>query len=456
MWFRFIVVSLLVLTRAEGQNAPFASLEGEVLDNQTGGPASPARIRIFAFQKEPAYATTDRQGRFRFQHLTTGRYELQVDCPGFIELVNAPRQPGSYFSTNVDLTAERDAGAIPGGPQFSKTVGSDGNVRGMIAIRLNPAAVIRGKLTDPDGIAMGREAVSLLALNPAVNERPVYPGEPVRPLQTAFTDDRGEYRLPNLLPGTYYVAAVRKVAPQGSVRVYRTTFAPGTMELDRAKKIELTAGNEITADIRLVNEPGVTLRGRLIPPESLKGSKTLSTGVSLMPARPSLLFPDPEPVRTTTGEFEFHAILPGTYTVTAVAADTALRAYQPVAGVTLVIEIKKGQESASDLQLQLLTEVKGQVVFAEGCKTVPVQIRAESAGLNRVSSMATSEAGGNFVLKIPSPAILRVSATPFGLPSSSPRASSIRLGARDVLAEGLEYPTDGKNILTVYMTCAAN
>ena len=78
---------------------------------------------------------------------------------------------------------------------------------------------------------------------------------------TAQTDDRGEFRLFGLAPGSYFVSAAdpafTSVSTAKGVLHYSSTYYPGTALADQARTVNVTAGGDA---------PRIEFRLKLVPP----------------------------------------------------------------------------------------------------------------------------------------------------------------------------------------------
>jgi hypothetical protein len=176
---------------------------------------------------------TDSEGRFVFRNMPKGSFNLQAVKPGYVD--------GAYGRLR------------PNGPSQSLEL-NDGERLNDVTIRLFRFATISGLVTDQSGepavgvqvrgyrrtVAAGRRMLSSSA--------------------TGLTDDRGMYRLFNLVPGEYIVAvpSVTSSMPasfqlQGrmSPDLLATAMAGGSGEFSIG-----TGGSQVTSDGRFLMQPG--------------------------------------------------------------------------------------------------------------------------------------------------------------------------------------------------------
>jgi len=123
-------------------------------------------------------------------------------------------------------------------------------------LELAENAVISGRVLDRHGDPVERAAVEL-------NQ-----GEGF--VQRQLTNDRGEYRMGGVLPGSYFVRASPAILrtpierrSDGSTELhYAQTFYPGTTDSDGASRVELRPGQKTEGiDIRLLPYPILRVSG---------------------------------------------------------------------------------------------------------------------------------------------------------------------------------------------------
>lgn len=159
-----------------------ASLSGQVVALDTGRALRRARVMISAPELPDGRAVmTDADGRFSVPNLPSGRYTLTASRSGFVSLAYGARRPGRA-----------------GQPYRLR----DGEQARGITIFLPRGSVVTGHVFDEDGEPLLGAAVRAMRFAYAQGERRLTPAG------SGTTDDRGEYRIYGLQPGTYYVAAM--------------------------------------------------------------------------------------------------------------------------------------------------------------------------------------------------------------------------------------------------------
>ncbi len=279
LYFALVVLFSAASVRAPAQARSEITLEGSVVDKTSGSPVAEARVRIQRSSDDPIFVRTDAAGQFHFAHLTAGAYLIEADRPGFTESDEYSRAP-----VVVDAPTK-------------------------LTLALTRYAVISGTVTDPNGLPRPQSTVEILPVRVSPKGATVIP--PV------YTNDLGQYRVPRLQPGMYYVV-VGRASPFGDWESsYRTTYFPTALDQASATAIELAPGQQAQADIRIVRRAGVRIAGRLVKP----------AGASIGPAPGVWVMLAPEPWRagneygpnaTISGDnFEFTDVPPGAYILNA-------------------------------------------------------------------------------------------------------------------------------------------
>ena len=147
-----------------------ASIEGTVVNSITGEAVPRAAVLLVVDGKEPEPVFTDGEGRFRMEGLAAGRYVLRARKRGYLE-----------------------AGA--GGAAALRVTLEAGQSRAGLVVKLLPYGVISGRVFDEYG-----EPAEGAEVSACVQRR--------RYLQCrsgAEANDRGEYRITGLAPGSFVV-----------------------------------------------------------------------------------------------------------------------------------------------------------------------------------------------------------------------------------------------------------
>jgi len=158
-----------------------ASLSGQVVALDTGRPLKRVRVSLTAPElQEGRSSTTDDQGRFSFQNLPAGRYSISASKAGFIAMNYGARRPNRQGQPVPLAAGERARG---------------------VDLMLPRGSVVTGHVYDEDGEPMVGAQVRVMRFQYVQGERRLVPAG------AETSDDRGEFRVYGLQPGTYYVAA---------------------------------------------------------------------------------------------------------------------------------------------------------------------------------------------------------------------------------------------------------
>jgi len=226
------VVPALAAPPAKQAESTFR-ISGTVVNGVTGQALAKARVTVAPDDRssQPMEMTTGSDGRFLFEGLPAGSWTLHAERRGFI---------GQAYGQRSILSS----GSI------SIVTGSDGGSEN-IRFALNPPAAITGKVVDVDGEPVMNAFVELLV--PLSGLRKEY-----RVAKTVPTDDTGEYRIPDLPAGKYYLFVIVP-APTGDGG-YTPQYYPNGADANLAKSIALKPGEEFSADFSLLRTHGVSLQ----------------------------------------------------------------------------------------------------------------------------------------------------------------------------------------------------
>jgi hypothetical protein len=242
-------------------------ISGHVYRSDTGEPVPKAQVEVSPADSDTAKAAgperivrTGPDGTFVFPDLPAGTFGVSVWRNGFSEF--SPQE------------AEQDE---PGWITLKP-----GEKLKNVALRLHPTGVVAGQVFDEDGEAVQGLEVYTLRINFQPGGR-----KQVSAFARTVTDDLGNFRMPNIPPGSYYVSAGGLIeypmgamgltqGPTGGVQ-YRNTFYPGTSSLDEAQVLKVgpaLANN----DIRFIvpTERNYVVTGKVIPgvhPQTLKDAE---------------------------------------------------------------------------------------------------------------------------------------------------------------------------------------
>ena len=284
-----------------------ALVEGMVTKDPGSEPVKKALIELIAESQSDGgnyTALTSADGGFRIENIVPGRYRMFVERSGYQEIDKHRRRTEGRVLT---LTAGQDLKDL--------------------TIRLQAAAVIEGRVTDEDGNPLPEAQVAVLRQTFGVGR------SHWEQVGAERTNDLGEYRIPGLSAGSYFVsvtpppdfrslieangltsaaaphngaAASEKPAPAA----YQTTYYPGTRDRGQAASIQLHAGDDFPVNFSLTPSPSFTIRGSVVnlPPG-------FTAAIMLQSKDFSLVLNGAEMHKD--GSFEIRDVAPGAYTILA-------------------------------------------------------------------------------------------------------------------------------------------
>ena len=253
MTFRLpFLLALLFSLNAAAQSVPVAnnaatySVTGIVQNSVTGEPVVHALVQIGGESRQGVF--TDSGGRFEFEQLRAG-----------MTLMASARKPGFLSPNEVD----------PNAPVPLVNTGPDA---APVILKLIPEAVVFGRAQKLDGEPIGYLTVQLFYFQIADGRRKVLP------MNSAQTNEEGEFRIAGLKPGTYYLQAGPRYAPtwiggpgqRAREAAYRPVFYPGVPDLSSAAPLQVAPGQQIEADLSLNPDPIFRVSGTVVglPPSS--------------------------------------------------------------------------------------------------------------------------------------------------------------------------------------------
>ncbi len=296
------------------------SISGTVVNAITGSPLRRARVDLQVFDDRTltASAPTDAAGRFTIHNLPAGKFVLQAWIRDFAQLPFGATTPdGAGEVVTLKVGEQRDG----------------------ISFRLPPLSVISGVVFTADGDP-------LPGANIEVGQRTIFRGKPsVRRAGAGMTDDRGRFRIFDLLAGSYVVSAD---VPPGMGRSFN-----GPLVIDGAPEREVTyrktyyGGSPNAAGASTVTvsgtQPaeGVELRLPIVHMARVKGEVTAPVSIENNQLNISLTASGDDAVpfsfgigANPEGHFESMPVREGTYTLRC-TLDVEGKAYASVQTVDL-------------------------------------------------------------------------------------------------------------------------
>ena len=462
---RPVLAALALLAFAQPSFAQRASITGLVLKSPSGEPAAGAAVKIVDEPPSTSPAghqvqstTTGPDGSFRFDDVERGAYWIVANLQGYL-----PGEYGQRSATGTGISVPVATGQ-----------------RVTVRLTIWPTAGISGRVVDADGDPVGRAQV--LALRTIYRD-----GKPTLTIsQTVATNDRGEYRMFWLAPGTYRVAArpwerdsyaplvnigpprrfstneqgtspvvTRRAAANGTAveETYIPIYAPSTPDVTLASTITLGSGDNATADIQFVNNRVTAHHVRGVYIQS-RESPTNRPAQLLMVPRQQTPFAVVAPgFAGADGLFDIPGVAPGSYYL-----------YAQDATALMPIEVGDADVDNVTLTQQPGISLKGRLTFDRGA--LSSDVRGDPAAyqiqMTREPSLVGAPGGGPRFSPAPSedgainlnsvaPGDYRLFIRPWGVgpdgetltgrrapgPVANSYVKSARLGDRDVLVDGL-------------------
>jgi carboxypeptidase family protein len=461
------MIPALALFLFFAQNTPQpASVEGIVVKLGSSEPLAGAKVELHAERSERlgpdrtpeslvSTAVTSTDGKFSLASVVPGTYRLTATHTNYV-----PAEYGQRSPTSQGIPITLSAG--------QKLTG--------IQLAMASAGSISGRIYDKDGEPVGRAQVQAL--------RSIYKdgARVLTIVQSVETNDRGEYRIFWLAPGTYYVSAkpdipqlpdlmlgpvgvtmsaVRVTDParfgsysQGSSavvkkRVTKTgevieevsipVYYPGVLDAQTATPIPLAAGTNMTGvDISIAPGivPALHIRGRLI--DGTTGQPIPRMGVMAMPRSRDPLIVIPDGQTDPNGNFDIAGVAPGAYFLVATTAK-----------VSVITAVEVGNSGLQNIPIVAMPPVKltGRFII-EGNSRTGAELRMQDLRVDRLTRVPDllgiplggpsynppAQSDGSFTLDGVSPGDFRVSVR---TGSQDAYVKSIRMGNADVLDAGL-------------------
>jgi len=231
-----IVSSGPISAQPAGNQAPVKRfpLSGTVVDAVTGEPIRKALVQVYEAQQRTAFA--DDGGRFQFEGLPLGSYNVTAQKPGYLNAQELQRPP---------VMAEVGPTQTP------------------VTVKLTPESVIAGKVTTATGDPLEHVTVNLTYLDLREGRRHW------DSRGSTVTDEDGRYRFASLCPGSYYLTAGPHTPTQESMfepeqpatTGYPGVYYPGAPDLASASPVSLADGQQTQADFSLNAVPVYRVTG---------------------------------------------------------------------------------------------------------------------------------------------------------------------------------------------------
>jgi hypothetical protein len=347
-----VLAAILAMLQAQPQR-PSASIEGVVVKLGSGEPIGNANIQLnLQIAGEPALllpvseelrrtARSDENGRFIFENVAAGEYRLIATYEGeFVPMEYGQRSPAGQGIPFEIAAGQRLTG---------------------IHLAMSPTGAISGRVYDGDGEPLGKAQVFAL--------RPVYKNglRAMTIVQSVESDDRGDYRLFWLAPGSYYVGvnpqvgelslsmSVSRLTPPARFGTYQQgthptiqtrrletgeiveemhlpVYYPNSVDMRSAAPVSV-AGGTTAGGVNIATGAGLVrplhIRGRVV---DAAGQPAAAVNLTVLPRTSDPYFIVPHAQSAADGTFDIPGVIPGAYRIFA-SAYSASRTLDGIANV---------------------------------------------------------------------------------------------------------------------------
>lgn len=353
-------------------------LSGRVVTGPSNLPVFRAVVQLGTGNLQTArWTLTDAEGRWMFEDVPGGSYTLTASRDGFVSMGYGQR--GAYGTPAPVVLADKT------------TLGS-------LDISLPRGGVVTGLVMDERGEGLGGAVVRAHRVRfvDGVRQLVDVRGGMQFLLSGGMTDDRGEYRLYGLAPGTYYLSATYGQMGQGRTDDrdgYAVTYAPGSVLVAEASPFVISADKVSTANFALARTRVATVSGRVV---NSSGAPTAGQ-IRLAPVAPGHAVEATTGAMTArsdaSGAFSVRGVPIGTYVLTANSASGPLAVSVTDAGIS-ARGSGPGANGMGEVGLTTIT-VSGQDVQDVFIQTGP---SALVNGLVRVDSDAREASADGFYI----------------------------------------------------------
>lgn len=378
-----------------------------------------------------------------------GGYAVVTNSAG--EFSAMGMEPGEYLLTAIKTGFLGGRyGAKGSGPGTVVAVTAGQAMKG-IEIALTPQGVISGRVVDEDGDPLPHVSVGVMQQRTGGGRRQLQRS------QTSGGNDKGEFRIANLAPGKYLLAAEAMTrgpgleqpsGTKGPESGYRVTYFPGVIDAAQAVPIEVQAGQELTGfEIMMRKGTVFRVRGRMV--DGATGQPAERAYVFLV-ARDDLTGGGDRrqwgAARMTQGGFEITGVPSGSYLLIAQKYDQNERL-----GAMMPVEVGSASVDGLTVTLQAGITLQGRIVI-ESQQKVPVKdIRVRLSPTNGVGvsppQNPETKEDGTFAVKDVLPGSYRVNAMGPGMQNLY--LAMVRYGDQDYTFQPLDFSSGAGGPLTL-------
>jgi hypothetical protein len=349
---------------SQSSNVPPGSIKGRVVAVDSGQGMGKVTLSLIPAERReegrPLTVRTTPDGNFEFKQVAPGRYRLFASRNGYARQ-GYGQKPGS----ESDL-----ASATPLDVRSGETLDN-------VSLSLLRGGAIEGRVLDQDGEPAARIQASL------IRARYVQGKRVLQPAGSDQTDDRGQFRIYDIPPGTYYLMATPRVfgMTDENRSVYPPIYFPGVLDPQEAAKVKMVPGGELRGfDLTLFETTGYQITGKVTSPDGQPPRRVFVTAHKVPSS--GLMQPSSAQGTGAQGEFTLRGLIPGSYRLVA----QERREDRFLTGST-VVDIGNQDVAGVVLPLGNGAELQGRVVL-EG-QNQPAALTSV-----RVSAISLGEGGG--------------------------------------------------------------
>lgn len=336
---------------APGKGEPkTATIHGRVTDVATGQPIRMARVRIALDSRTERIEFTARtadDGRYSVDDVPAGRYVVTVSKARYVQLQHGQRLPAAV-GRPVDVAA--------GATQ-------------QIDVALPRASAITGRIVDEFGEPIERATVSAMKVGYSNGRRGFVSAG------GGQTNDVGEYRIPGLSPGSYYLLVSERSAGFGvegdaDVGFMQTMYPAATTAAD-ARPVAVGAGQDLSGiDISMTAGRTAMLSGVAIGSRGQPAAK-IRLNLAAVDAPFGL---GGETTTSAEGRFTFPRVLPGRYELHARKPGFSNRPGDEPEGAIVAVTVSGADIPDLPVPLTRGGRLTGAVVPPEGSTATPKEV----------------------------------------------------------------------------------
>lgn len=331
----------------DNSNVQPGSVKGHVVALDNGQGLGKVAISLVPADRReegrPLTVRTLPDGQYELKQVAPGRYRLFASRNGY-----ARQGYGQKPGNENDLASASTLEVHPG-----ETVDN-------INLTLIRGGAIEGRILDQDGEPSARVTVSL------IRARYVQGRRTLQPAGSDQTDDRGQFRIYDVAPGTYYIMATARIfgMTDENRAVYPPLYFPGVLDPQEAAKVKMIPGGELRGyDMTLFETTGYRISGKVASADGQPLRRVFVTARK-QPAS-GLSQPAASQGTGAQGDFTLRGLVPGSYRLVA----QERREDRFLTGSTIV-DVGNQDVSGVVLPLGSGAELQGRVA-AEGDAQLP-------------------------------------------------------------------------------------